>query len=130
MSSTSPTFLPRPFSPALGWSSKFGLLGVCLYIAGFALPLKWDIFLLVLALFSAFAFITRSRTSTTTWSALALLVVVFLAATALSTLMSVDRDRSIRLGIPPRRPQVQGPASTFSAYVWTKVCFSSRREKS
>jgi hypothetical protein len=99
MSSTSPTLLPHSSSLSLRWSSKFGLVGVCLYIAGFALPLKWDIFLLVLALFSAFAFITRLRTSTTTRSALALLVVVFLAATALSTLMSVDRDRSIRLGM-------------------------------
>ena len=99
MSSIPPTILPRPSSLFLCWSSKLGVVGVCLYIAGFALPLKWDIFLLVLALFSAFIFITRSRTSTTTWSTLALLVVVFLAATVLSTLMSVDRDRSIRLGM-------------------------------
>jgi hypothetical protein len=51
MSSTSPTFLSRPSSPVLGWSSKFGLVGACLYITGFALPLQWDIIpLLVLAL--------------------------------------------------------------------------------
>src|SRR5262249_42703886 len=81
------------------WRPKFGLIGVCLYIIGSALPLDWDIIpLLALALCSVAA-LTWSRGRPITWSYLALLVVVFLAATALSTLFSVDIGRSIRLGM-------------------------------
>jgi O-antigen ligase len=75
------------------------VIGVCLYIAGCALPLKWDIALLVLAIISALAVINRSRANATAWSSLTLLVVVFLSETAVSTLLSVDIGRSIRLGI-------------------------------
>jgi O-antigen ligase len=77
-----------------------GVVGSCLYIAGFALPLQWDILpLLVLALFSAWAALTLSHAHATAWAVLALLVVVFLAETAVSTLLSVDISRSIRLGM-------------------------------
>ena|SRR5882724_7117694 len=93
-------FLPRPSSPSQSWSSKLGLVGACLYIAGFALPLQWDMIpLFVLALFSALAAFTRSQARTTAWSSLALLVVVFLSETAVSTLLSVDIGRSTRLGM-------------------------------
>ena len=100
MPSTLPTFLPQFSSLSLRWSSKLGVAGACLYIIGFALPLQWDILpLLVLALCSALAALTRSQARTSAWSSLALLVVVFLAETAVSTLLSVDIGRSIRLGM-------------------------------
>jgi O-antigen ligase len=74
--------------------------GTCLYIAGFALPLQWDMLpLFVLALCSALAALTRSQARVTAWSSHALLVVVFLAETVVSTLLSVDIGRSIRLGM-------------------------------
>src|SRR5262249_10061881 len=80
--------------------SNLGVLGVCLYIAGFALPLEWDIIpLFLLGVFSALVTLTRSQARATAWSSLALLVVVFLAETALSTVLSVDIGRSIRLGM-------------------------------
>src|SRR5215470_3312812 len=100
MSSTSSTILPHSSSLSLRWSSNLGMGGACLYIAGFALPLQWDILpLLGLALCSALAALTRSQARATAWSSLALLVVVFLAETAVSTLLSVDVGRSIRLGM-------------------------------
>ena len=100
MSRVSPIFLPRSSSLSLRWSSKLGVAGACLYIAGFALPLQWDIFpLLGLALFSALATLTRSQARVPAWSSLALLVVVFLAETVVSTLLSVDIGRSVRLGM-------------------------------
>src|SRR5262249_15808481 len=53
-------------SPSLHWRSKPGVVGACLYRAGFALPLQWDIRpLLVLALFSALATLTRSSARAT-----------------------------------------------------------------
>ena len=97
---TVPQLLPHLFPLSLRWSSNLGVIGVCLYIAGFALPLQWDIIpLLTLALFSALAALTRSQARVTAWFPLALLVVVFLAETAVSTLLSVDIDRSVRLGL-------------------------------
>jgi O-antigen ligase len=97
-----PQLLSQSCSLSLRWRSKFsvGVVGACLYIAGFALPLQWDLIpLLVLALFSTLAAITHSAARTTAWSFLALMVVVFLAETTVSTLLSVDIGRSIRLGM-------------------------------
>jgi O-antigen ligase len=99
---TIPQLLPH-FSPlSLRWPSKLGVgvVGVCLYIAGFALPLQWDVSLLGLGLLSAFAVTTRSQASAPAWSSLALLVLAFLAVTALSTLLSIDIVRSVRLSTP------------------------------
>src|ERR671935_2439647 len=100
MDRTPPQCLPHPAAPSRRSSSRLGVVGACLYIAGFALPLQWDILpLLGLALFSTLAALTHSQARATAWSFLALLVVVFLVETAVSTLLSVDVSRSIRLGM-------------------------------
>src|SRR5438093_425328 len=97
MSSTSSTFLPRPSSLFLRWSSKWGLVGACLYIAGFALPLPWDIPLLVLALLSILTMLSGARSASPSWSLLTVSVLVFLATVGLSILVSTDIGRSMRL---------------------------------
>jgi len=100
MSSAPSLSSPHSASRSMRESPKWGVAGVCLYIAGFALPLQWDILpLFVLALCSALAALTRSQARTTVWSSLALLVVVFLAETLVATLLSVDIGRSVRLGM-------------------------------
>src|SRR5262245_10071270 len=50
MSSARLQLLPRPPSLFLRWSSKLGVVGACLYIAGFALPLQWAILPLLVLL--------------------------------------------------------------------------------
>jgi O-antigen ligase len=100
MDRITPQFLPRLSSLSLRCSSKFGVEGACLYIAGFALPVQWDVPLLVLALLGGLAIVTRPQASVTASSSLALLLVAFLAVTAISTLLSVDIGRSIRLSTP------------------------------
>jgi O-antigen ligase len=97
MSSTPPTFLPHPSSLSLRWPSKLGLVGVCFYIAGFTLPLRWDLPLLVLALMSALAIASGARHNSSPWSLLTISVLVFLASVGVSTLVSEEIGRSVRL---------------------------------
>ena len=86
------------WASSLHWTSQCGVIGACIYLAGFALPLQWDLPLIGLALFSTLAVVTSSRASAASWSPLALTVVAFLSATALSTLVSEDIGRSVRFG--------------------------------
>ena len=90
----------RQGASSLPWASKCGVIGACLYLAGFALPLQWDLPLLGLALFGTLAAVTRSGAKASGWSPLTLAVVVFLFAIALSTLVSEDIGRSVRLSAP------------------------------
>src|SRR5688500_5970713 len=97
MDRATPQLLPRLSSPSLRWPSKLGVVGVCLYIAGFALPLRWDLPLLVLALMSALAIASGARHGSSPWSLLTISVLVFLASVGVSTLVSEDIGRSVRL---------------------------------
>ena len=109
MSSTPSTFLSHSSSLSRRWSSECGVIGACLYIAGFVLPLQWDIPLLVLALWdipllvlalmSTLTIITSSRNGSPSWSPLTISVLVFLATVGLSTLVSLDVSRSVRLSV-------------------------------
>jgi O-antigen ligase len=76
------------------------MIGVWIYFAGWALPLQWNIPLIGLALCSMFAVATSSRAYSSGWFPLTLAVMVFLAATAVSTWGSVDLSRSLRLSTP------------------------------
>src|SRR5690242_8620083 len=84
--------LPRP--PA------FALLGACIYLVGLALPLPWHLPLVGLALMSALAVLFGSPQRTTSWSPLTIAVLAFLASVGLSTLVSEDVGRSMRLSAP------------------------------
>ncbi len=77
--------------------SVFALLGTCAYLAGFALPLRWDIPLLVLALMGALAMASGPRHGAPPWSLLTVSVLVFLASVGVSTLVSEEIGRSVRL---------------------------------
>lgn len=69
-------------------------------MAGFSLPLPWDLPLIGLALFGMLAIVASPSASTSGWSPLALAVVAFLAETAVSTILSEDIGRSVRLSTP------------------------------
>ena len=97
MSSILSTSLLNPSSLFLSRSSKLGLVGACLYIAGFALPLPWDIPLLVLALTSILTMLSGTRPASPSWSPITVSVLVFLATIGLSILVSADISRSARL---------------------------------
>src|SRR6266852_4757160 len=83
-----------------GRGAEFTTLAVCAYIVGLAVPLKWDIPLLALGIGGVLAVGTRTRTALSARSPLAVPVVVFLAATGLSTLLSADIARSLKLSTP------------------------------
>jgi O-antigen ligase len=84
--------LPRP--------SVFALLGVCIYLAGLVLPLPSYLSLTALAVMSAFAVFFRSSDGARFWSPVTIAVLFFLASAGLSTLVSEDIGRSIRLSAP------------------------------
>jgi O-antigen ligase len=90
-----------------GWSkadsatAPFGPIGVCVYIAGFALPFPWDIPLLLLALFSLAAVAcTPSLTRGAGSSLLVVAVGVFVAMRVLSIVLSPAPRRSLILSTP------------------------------
>jgi hypothetical protein len=96
--STRSTAQPNPsVLPHLCKPSIFALLGVCAYIVGFILPLPWHLSLIILALMSALAILSGSRHRTPAWSPLTIAMVAFLASVGLSTLVSEDIGRSMRL---------------------------------
>jgi O-antigen ligase len=64
------------------------------------LPLPGNFPLLGLALCSTLAVATNSRARAAGWSPLTLAVLAFLGATVVSTVWSVDLDRSLRLSMP------------------------------
>jgi len=78
---------------------EFGLIGACIYIAGFATPFKFkfDIPLFALALISILAAVSSFRNKSMTTLPLALSVFTFLISTGVSILVSEDISRSIRL---------------------------------
>jgi O-antigen ligase len=88
----SPSILPRLCQPR-----TFALLGTCAYLGGFVLPLPWQLPVVVLALMSALAILSGSRPRAPAWPPLTIAVVVFLASVGLSTLVSADLGRSVRL---------------------------------
>jgi O-antigen ligase len=85
---------------SLKWVLLLGPIGVCSYIVGFTLPLKWDIPLMILAVTSIPVSIYGYRKSLfakntiITFSLLA-----FLVSTILSIIMSDDVGRSMRLSV-------------------------------
>src|SRR5438105_1928642 len=81
--------LPRP--------SVFALLGICIYLAGLVLPVPSHLSLIGLALMSALAVFVRSSPRTPFWSPLTIAVLAFLASVGLSTVVSEDIGRSLRL---------------------------------
>jgi O-antigen ligase len=76
------------------------VIGAGIYFAGWVLPLPGNLPLIGFALCSLLAVATSSRACSPGWFPLTLAVVVFLAATAVSTLVSVDFGRSLRLSTP------------------------------
>lgn len=82
------------------WVFELAPFGTCAYIAGSALPFRWDIPLVVLALSGGFVTIFSRRNSSAESSPLFLPMVIFLIATGLSILLSRDIGRSVRLSAP------------------------------
>jgi hypothetical protein len=81
--------VPRP--------SVLALLGICIYLAGLVPPLPSYLSLIGLALMSALAAFSRRPRHTPFWSPLTIAVIAFLASVGLSTLVSEDVGRSLRL---------------------------------
>jgi O-antigen ligase len=81
-------------------SPDWGPIGVCAYIAGFGVPLKWDVPLMVLALCGLLATGLTRRDKPPAASLLVFPVLGFLIATGLSILVSGDPGRSARLSSP------------------------------
>lgn len=79
---------------------SFGPMGVCAYIAGFALPFPWDIPLLVLTLCSLAAVVYSSSTRGARSALLVFAVTVFLVARISSIVISPDPRRSVMLSTP------------------------------
>jgi O-antigen ligase len=100
------TRLPVVASPnvvppsVLRWTSVWGMVGVGIYFAGYALPLQWNMPMLGFALCSILAIAISSRSRIVVWSPLLLAVMAFLGATVVSTVWSVDLDRSLRFSTP------------------------------
>src|SRR5262245_10993762 len=82
------------------YTSACGPLGVCMYLAGFGLPLPWDMPLAGLGLLSALAIVCRVQNRHRASSRLAIVVLGFLLTMALSTLVSMDIGRSLQLSTP------------------------------
>ena len=81
-------------------TGRFALIGVCVYLIGFVLPLSWDIPLILLGVCGALALIAESKHSERSWPPLTLpIVLFFIVATGLSTIVSVDVGRSLRLSV-------------------------------
>jgi O-antigen ligase len=76
----------------------WGPIGVGVYLAGFALPLPWDLPLLLLAVISLPAILTNNRRHASSWPPLSWPVLGFVAATSMATLGSADVSRSIHIG--------------------------------
>jgi len=85
------------------WAPALASFGVCAYIAGSALPLPWDAPLLILALLGGLALILDYRDLPNSNPVLFALVFVFVTARLLSTALSENIGRSVRLGtaFPP-----------------------------
>jgi O-antigen ligase len=93
----SETVCTRPDGLPLRGPSVFALLGICIYLTGLVLPLPSHFPLIGLALMSTLALASGSRQPTLSWSPLSLAVLAFLASMGLSTLVSEDIGRSLRL---------------------------------
>lgn len=82
------------------WAFALAPVGACAYIAGSALPFRWDIPLVVLALSGGSATILSRRNGAVESSPLFWAVVVFLIVTAASVSLSRDLSRSLTLSAP------------------------------
>jgi O-antigen ligase len=78
-------------------SSAFALLGICIYLAGLVLPLPSYLPLIGLALMGVLAVLFGASRRTLAWSPLTIAVLAFLASVGVSTLVSEDIGRSLRL---------------------------------
>lgn len=83
----------------LDWALALGPLGACGYIAGAALPFKWDIPLVVLALSGGLVAFFNRRNRPPDSSPLLFPVLIFLLVTGLSILVSKDIGRSVRSSV-------------------------------
>ena len=86
--------------PHLSRYSAFALLGSCAYLAGSALPLPWHFRGIGLVLIGALAVISGLRHRAPVWSPLTVAVLVFLTSVGVSTILSENVGRSIRLSTP------------------------------
>jgi O-antigen ligase len=75
----------------------WGPIGACAYLAGFALPLPWDLPLMLLAVMSLLAILSGSRHRPASWPPLSLPVLGFVVATGVAMLGSTDVARSLHL---------------------------------
>jgi O-antigen ligase len=80
------------------WTTLCGPLGVSVYLAGFALPLPWDLPLMLLVVMSLPAILLSNRPGSSPWPPLSLGVLGFVATTGLATLGSADLGRSLHIG--------------------------------
>jgi hypothetical protein len=93
-------FLAHFSASSSRWTSTWGMIGACIYFASFAFPLQGNIPLLGFALCSTLAIAASTSVRTPGWTPLTLAIVAFISATAVSTLVSVDLGRSLRLSTP------------------------------
>jgi O-antigen ligase len=89
----------KPFLSRLPHVLAPELVASCIYIAGFSLPLQRNIILIMLAVLSVLASIFSFRNQYIR-TPLFVPVIVFLAATLFSIVVSADVGRSIRLSAP------------------------------
>ena len=82
------------------WPFALAPIGTCAYIAGSALPFRWDFPLVVLALSGGLVTIFSRRNSSAESLPLFWPVIIFLIATGLSILLSRDIGRSVSLSAP------------------------------
>ena len=91
---------PLPAFARENWAPDLGALAVCVYIAGLAVPFRSNLWLILLAA-GALCTIFFNRLNQPFHSVPLLTpVLIFLAATALSTMRSEDPGRSLRLSAP------------------------------
>ena len=80
--------------------ASFGPVGACAYIAGFCLPFRSDVPLIVLAVFSFLTVLGSDPATRPPGSPLRIPVMLFVLATALTIVASHDAYRSLRLSAP------------------------------
>ena len=96
----SSTLANRLSFPRFASLSILAPLGVCAYVSGMAVPFKWDLPLMVLAVTGGLVFLVQRRDGATHAAPLLFPVLVFLIATGVSLLASEDIGRSLRLSTP------------------------------
>jgi O-antigen ligase len=87
----------KPAEARVRSTLPWGPIGACAYLAGFALPLPWDLPLMLLAVMSLVAILSSSQHRPASWPPLSLPVLGFVVATGVAMLGSVDVGRSLYL---------------------------------